>query len=162
MHKLIENHYRENFGKLVKIFANRAGGAYNSEDVVQEAFERAIRYQNSFDPERQEFGGWFNGIINNSLREFKIAERRLGMGVEYNEDMDDVIPLMEWEEDLIENVKEDIAKKPEAVRQALYLYIFQQYKPREIAQIVDMSNAYIRTSVKEFKQEMRKKYGEVV
>jgi DNA-directed RNA polymerase specialized sigma24 family protein len=83
------------------------------------------------------------------------------MSVEYSEDMEEALPAMEWEDNLIKEVLKEMDKKPEEVRQALYLYIFKQYKPREIAQVVNMSNTYIRTSVKEFKQEMRKKYGDL-
>jgi len=170
MNKQIEQHYAENFDKLVKRFSHRAGGVADAEDVVQEAFALALKYKDSFNPDnvygekghKTEFGGWFNGILNNSLKLYKKKERLLGMSVEYSEDMDELVPLMEWEDNLIEAVKKDIARKPEQVRQALWLYIFKQYKPREIAQVVEMSNAYIRTSVKEFKQEMRAKYGEVV
>ena len=170
MHKQIEQHYEENFDKLVKRFSHRAGGIQNAEDVVQEAFCLALRYKDSFNPDnvygeaghRTEFGGWFNGILNNSLKLFKKKERLLGMSVEYSEDMDELIPLMDWEENMIEAIKKDIARKPEQVRQALWLYIFKQYKPREICQVVDMSNTYVRTSVKEFKQQMRAKYGEIL
>lgn len=162
MRKQIEQHYAKHFDRLVKVYSNRAGGIWHAEDVVQEAFSRALKYQNSFDPDKQAFGGWFNGILNNSLREYKAKERLLGMSVEYTEDMDDLTPLMEWEDDLINAVKADMARKPEQVRQALWLYFFRQYKPREIAQVVEMSNTYIRTSVKEFKQEMRKKYGDIL
>ena len=86
----------------------------------------------------------------------------MGMSVEYNEEMDEACPLLEWEEDMINLIKWEVSKKSPMMRQALHLYFFRGYKPREIVQIVDMSNAYIRTSVKEFKQEMQKRYGEMV
>lgn len=166
MHKQIEQHYVENFDKFVKIYTNRAGSVWNAEDIVQDAFDLAMRYQSSFDPSRQSLGGWFNGILNNSLRLFKKKERLLGMSVEYSEDiedsLDDNLADCELEDNLLKAILLDIEKKPEVLRQALYLYMFKQYKPREIAQIVDMSNTYIRTTVKEFKQEMRKKYGDVI
>jgi len=169
MQKQIEKHYVENFDKLVKRFSYRAGGIPNAEDVVQEAFTLALKYKDSFNPDskhrgvdKAEFGGWFNGILNNALRLYKRKEQLLGMSVEYQEDMDEAAPLMEWEGDLIDAVKKDIARKPPQIRQALWLYLFKQYKPREICQVVDMSNAYVRTSVKEFKQEMRAKYGKIL
>jgi len=162
MYEIIEQHYIENFDKLVKRYANRAGSVWNAEDVVQDSFDRAMRYSDSFSPERQEFGAWFNMILNNALRDFKRDDRLLGMSVEYSEELDEVEPLLEWEGYLLESINDDINAKSVQVRQALYLYIFKQYKPREIEQVVDMSNAYIRTSVKEFKQEMRAKYGDVL
>ena len=162
MHKKIEQHHRESFDRLVIVYSHRAGGKWAAEDVVQEAFSRALKYRNSFDETKQEFGGWFNGILNNSLREYKHKERLLGMSVEYTEEMDELTPLLEWEDNLISAVKKDIDGKSEQVRQALWLYLFRRYKPREIAQVVEMSNTHIRTTVKEFKQEMRAKYGDIL
>lgn len=162
MHSKIEQHHLDNFDRLVIVFSHRAGGRWNSEDVVQEAFTRALKYSNSFDEDKQEFGGWFNGILNNALRDYTKDVRLLGMSVEYTEDMDELIPLLEWESDLIDAVKKDIERKSEGIRQALWLYLFRQYKPREIAQVVDMTNAHIRTAVKEFKQENQKKYGAIL
>ena len=162
MHEEIEKHHRKNFDRLVIVYSHRSGGRWGAEDVVQEAFSRALKYSNSFDGDKQEFGGWFNGILNNALRDYKKDERLLGMSVEYTEDMDELTPLLEWESDLLIAINKDIGRKPVQVRQALWLYLFRQYKPREIAQVVDMSNAHIRTAVKEFKQEMRAKYGDIV
>ena len=162
MYKEIEQHYIDNRRMLVKVMTNRAGSVENAEDIVQEAFARALRYRSSFSVYKNDLRAWINAILNNTLRDFKIDERRMGMSVEYNEDMDEPCPLHEWESDMIEAVKADIERKPVLVRQALYLYFFKGYKPREIAQVVEMTNGYIRTSVKEFKQQMRKKYGSVL
>lgn len=162
MNALIEEYYKENYDHLVKILSNRAGGVPNAEDVVQEAFYRALRYKKSFSPDIEKFSAWFNKILNNALRQSKMVERRLGMSVEYNEEMDDVVDLLEWEEDLIKNIKRDVSRKNTTERQVLQLYLFHQYKPREIEQVLDISNAYIRTIAKDFKKDMRKKYGEEV
>jgi len=162
MYKLIEQHYIENAHRLVTLLSNRAGGIPNAEDVVQESYTRALRYRKSFNPDEQELGAWFNKIMNNALRNAQQAERRLGMSVEYTEDMDEIIDLLEWEEDMVSNIKKDVASKNTVVRQVLQLYLFNQYKPREIAQVLDMSNAYVRTIAKEFKIELRAKYGEVL
>jgi RNA polymerase sigma factor (sigma-70 family) len=162
MYKLIEKHYREHSKKLVQVLSNRAGGIHNAEDVVQESYCRALKYRRSFDPNTQEFGAWFNSIMNNALRCAKRDERRLGMSVEYTEDMDETVDLLEWEEDLVESIKRDVATKNETIRQVLHLYLFCQYKPREISQVLDISKAYVRTIAKDFKKELRAKYGEVL
>lgn len=168
--RMIEEHYRERRDNLVKIFANRAGGDYNAEDVVQIAFERALRYKSSFRPDVQEFGAWFNTIINNSLRDFKMDERRMGMGgakdvvfggrCELEEGTTLSTELDGMSRDTIALIKKDIESKDMPVRQALFLYLFRQYKPREIAKVLDMSNGSIRQAVMRFKAEVSAKYGE--
>jgi RNA polymerase sigma factor (sigma-70 family) len=159
---LIHEHYLENHGKLVHKLQYRAGTIWNAEDVVQEAYCRALKYKGTYGVQEQDFGAWINKIINNALRTAQAAERRMGMSVEYNEDMDEMVDMLEWEEDMIKVVTNEMDKKSSAVRQVLYLYFFSQYKPREISQVLDISNGYIRTTVKEFKNQLKAKYGELV
>lgn len=163
MYKEIEQHYIDNRRMLVKVMTNRAGSVENAEDIVQEAFARALRYRSSFSVYKKELRAWINAILNNTLRDFKIDERRMGMSVEYSEDMDEPCPLHEWESDMVNAIYSDILKKKSTVlRQVLYLYFFKGYKPREIAQVVDTSNGYVRMSVNEFKHLIRDKYGNVL
>jgi len=160
MQKEIEQHYIENYGKFVKILTNRAGSVQGAEDVIQDAYERALRYKNSFNPNLQEFGGWFNGILNNALRCYKLNERCLGMSVEYDEEREEGEPLLEWQQNTIDCVLAEVDKRKFVERQALYLYFFRQYKPRDIVQVLEITNAYVRTLVKKFKKEMKAKYEE--
>lgn len=162
MKKKIELHYIKHRKRMVLILKNRAGTPQNAEDIVQDAFECALRYRNSFDPSRQGLGAWFNAILNNCLRRFKKDERLLGMSVEYVEELDDPVNTLDWTEDIVKLISGEINRKNMPVRQALWLYFFKGYKPREIAQVVEMSNCCIRTSVKEFRQKMQAKYGDVV
>lgn len=162
MKKMIEEFYLRERRRLVKVVSNRAGGVENAEDVVQTAFERALRYRRSFDPNHKEFEGWFVTILNNALRDFKADERLLGMSVEYKEELDERIELTDIEGDLAEAILMEIEKKSFPVRQALFLYFVKQYTPREIVQILDMTNGYVRISVHDFKKELRKKYGGIV
>lgn len=159
---LITEKYDKDFDMLVKIYNNRAGGVHNAEDVVQDAFERAIRYRGSFSPHVQEFGAWFNTIANNSLKSFKRKEKLLGMAVDLDEDEELGESMLEWEDQMLDMVKWELNKKPDNTRQALYLYFFKQYKPREIEQVIDMSNGYIRLAIFEFKKLLTEKYGEII
>jgi RNA polymerase sigma-70 factor (ECF subfamily) len=162
MYDLINKFYMSERRRLVKIVANRAGSKENAEDVVQTAFERALRYRRSFDPTQKVFEAWFVTILNNALRDFKADERLLGMGVEYKEELDERIELTDIEGDLAEAILAEIEKKPFPVRQALFLYFVKQYAPREVVQILDMTNGYVRVAVHEFKKELREKYGDIV
>jgi RNA polymerase sigma factor (sigma-70 family) len=162
MYETIEEYYLENRRRLVQVVANRAGGVENAEDVVQIAFECALKYKNSFNPEWCEFEGWFVAILNNALRRYKAEERLLGMSVEYREDLDERTELTDLEGDLAAAVLREIKAKAFPVRQALYLYFIKQYAPREIVQVLDMSNGYVRVVVHEFKRELREKYGDAL
>ena len=162
MRQQIEQHYLENHDRLVKIMTNRAGTVQDAEDVVHSAYELALKYRNSFDSDLRPLGAWFNTILNNALRLHKRKEKMMGMSLEYDEELDEGNTLLEWEHDTIKAVKADIEKKPFPLRQALYLYFFKQYKPREIAQVLDLTNGYIRKRVTWFRSEMQEKYGGMV
>jgi RNA polymerase sigma factor (sigma-70 family) len=72
--KMFDEHYRINFETLVKKIRSFAGSHHAAEDVVQEAYTRAIR---SYDDERVlEFNPWFNTILANSLKD-NYANRRV-------------------------------------------------------------------------------------
>lgn len=159
MCKVVEDYYVKNFGRWVKIMTFRLWDRAAGEDVVQDAFERALKYSKGHDPARQEFNTWFSSVINNCLRDFQRVERMGGMSLEFDEELCDGEAMLDWEDDMICMIKEEIGKKSVFVANALHLYFFAQYKPREIAQIIGMSNAHIRTCVKEFKQSMALKYG---
>jgi len=68
----IEKHYVTNRQKLCKRMSFRAGSPQSGEDIVQTAYERAIRYRRTCDPLR--FDQWFSMLLNNALRDFKRAE----------------------------------------------------------------------------------------
>lgn len=69
---IITQHYKDNYRRLIKRMTFRAGTEWDAEDVVQEAYARALRYQDSFDGTN--FDRWFNTILNNALREHKNNE----------------------------------------------------------------------------------------
>ena len=60
---IIEEFYKENFDKLVVQLSRRAGSLENAEDIVQEAFLRALTYKDAYNPKLNQFSTWFNGIL---------------------------------------------------------------------------------------------------
>lgn len=63
MYDIIEQHYRDNFDRLVSAYQGRVGH-HNAEDVVQEAYTRALLYSKSFSDERP-IDHWINQILRN-------------------------------------------------------------------------------------------------
>jgi len=154
----IEQHYGKSTRMLLKVLERRVGTREGAEDVLHDAYERVLRYQNSYNKDLQTFTAWFNGILNNAARDYKAVERRLGMSVEFDEELDEGVKLLDWEQDTIDKVKIDVESKSFPLRQALYLYFFKQYKPKDIALVLEMSNTNIRKGVERFKKEMQAKY----
>ena len=151
---VLEEFYLKNFKKQVKMISSFVGGRENAEDVVQQAYTRALTYKDSFNPTK-EFERWFSLILSNSIKDFLRAERTNGMGHDQEEDLDNVEALpMEIEHDTLRRINEAINNKQEPLKSALYLYFMRQYKPREIKEILDMKNATIRQAIWRFRKEM--------
>jgi len=74
---MIEQHYRDNYKKLVYRIAYRVRGPANAEDVVQEAYARALKYVDN--TEVLEFDKWFNRLLNNACKDWQNVERHQGM-----------------------------------------------------------------------------------
>lgn len=161
MHKIIEQFYIDNRSLLVNRITRRAGSPENAEDVVQDAFERALKYKDSFDPNRQEIGAWFNTILNNTLVKFKRIEIVGGMALEYEEDKHaESYTMSETDSDLVKKISEEISSKSGDVRDVLHLYFEKEYKPTEIKEVLNIPYRTIQSYIYRFKGEMMGEFGD--
>lgn len=156
---LIEQHFNNEYRTLYKRVSRRAGGPYNAEDVVQEAFARALKYLPAFNPEKKEFGAWFNTILNNALHDFKREEMTYGMCLEFDEELIDGEPMSQTDKGLIEKIHQLMDEKPEHIAELLHLSFDFGYKPSEIAEITDSTSGVVRVTIARFKDEVREKLG---
>jgi len=161
--KEIEDFYKDNYDNLVIQYSRRAGSIENAEDVVQEAFYRAMLYADSFNPQIRGFETWFNAIARRALYDLKRDNMRQGMSVLMEEalveeatDLDGYVQKMAGE---IENMI--ASKRNTEHRSILYLYFIREYKPSDIVAVVDTSNKTIRQIVWRFKQEVKDRYDHV-
>lgn len=158
--KVITEFYLKNSRELHKRVSNRAGGPYNAEDVVQEAFARALKYWDSFDPNRHQLGAWFNTILNNALKDFKKEELIYGMCVEFDEELDSGVRMSTTNKDMLRKIEQLIESKRSSTRDLLDLYYLKGYKVRDIVQALDVNSQAVRTAVLRFKVEVKEKFGE--
>lgn len=156
--KELEEFYRTHRTRLVVSICRKVGGNYDvAEDVVQEAFMRAISFYPSFDPERGKLSSWFNKIMYNAMRDVQ------NRGVEdlstMSEDCsaDDV---MGGETRLDSRARtilaEDIRKvKNKLHRRVLYLFYVLGYSSKEISMIeVGVSQSNVTTIAMRFKKQV--------
>lgn len=126
-----------------------------AEDVVQEAFTRALKYISLFDPAKGEMGVWFNGILFNALRDLQNEE--LGHQELYRDIcIIDMFPAEEWKTlekpvaNLISNVANDKHK------QILHLFFVKGYTSKQVAQIVpETTQTNVTTVVMRFRNFLR-------
>lgn len=136
-----------------------AGSPSNAEDVLQEAFVRALIYWDTFDPERKELGAWFNTIMRNALRDFKREEWLFGMGEEFDEEQYDPQEMPVNESELVKKIYEMVDGKIDDHQEILLLYFEKHYSPKDIANITNFKVKTIKQVVWRFKNEVLERYG---
>ena len=160
MREAIGQYYAENYEVLCKTVQGRVGGMYNAEDVVQEAFVRALTYANSFDSVRASLPTWIGTILRRAMFDFKRGELQQGM---VREESDPDEPMFEFPATCtitVDEIRKDIdaVADPEH-KDVLRLTYVHQYTPREIEEIMDLGLANIKKIRSRFKNEMVAKYA---
>lgn len=152
---VLEKYYADNYDTLVKRVSGKAGGLYNAEDVVQEAFSRALKYKGTFDKDRP-IDNWFSRILQNALKDFMQEERNYGMNM-VNEEADAPSPISPENGELCAHVKEHIKKfVPEDEKEILTLYYLRGYSLQDVARITDKKYRRVNYVVYKFDEELKK------
>lgn len=157
---VVEKFYVENRDTLIKRVSFRAGGEYNAEDVVSEAFARALKYWNSFDPKRHELGAWFSSILNNALKDFKREELQYGMCVDIDEEECGGFHPSTIDRDVMSVIYEMIEEKEGHTKDILILHFKYQYKVAEIVDVVNIPRETVKKTLVRFKSDVRNKFKE--
>lgn len=156
MHEQIEKHYRENYGRILKRMTFRAGGVHQAEDIVQEAYCRAMKYYNELRIE--EFDRWFSMILNNAYNDAKRDE----IGLSYIEDEDEPLGLEECglvNRQTRREVYDIISTKSIVQQEILLLHLKHGYSPTDIANVSDHTYANVHKVISRFKAELKSLYG---
>lgn len=152
---IVGEYYAKEFDNLVRRLSRGAGSVSNAEDVVQEAFSRALKYFHSFDPTKKSFQTWFSVILVNAYNAFRNEELRGGAVVELDEEMVGQEDLPHYEGNLLDKVKELIEKKSPYEAEVLDLYFIQGLKPREIVEVTDVKLRTAESYIYQFKIYLR-------
>ncbi len=159
----MENHYRTNYNKLVKYMRYRVGN-YSSgvaDEVVQEAYVRALKYFKRYNPKRAPFEKWFNSILNNVLNQVKNEER--SRGVSYEMDAVEDYQLLPVELTVLPKEKqsrfriglsETISLEKERDRVILGMFFFDGFRSREIAEFLVINHNTVRQVINRFREKL--------
>ena len=149
--------YEDKYDDLVRIYKSRAG-ENDVEDMVQEAFYRALYYKDSFNNKFISLENWLTSIMNNCLKDL-LRERRDGAAMhdsEHEPAIDDRCPS---DEDLEEKIILDIAKKRGDTRQIVWLYFVMGYSLKDIHMAIGGSYYNVNKATSDFREYCYNKYG---
>jgi RNA polymerase sigma-70 factor (ECF subfamily) len=152
--------YGELYHKYVKAMYNTSLRIVNhtgdAEDVVQESFTDAFRSLEDFSY-KSTFGAWLKRIvINKSINQLRrrkmdlidIEKTNIGHLPEEESVDENEIQLK------VEDIRKAVALLPNGYRTVLTLYLFEGYDQEEIAEILRVSHATVRTQYMRAKQKL--------
>jgi len=155
---LAMKHLYDTYAKEMLSTAYRVTNNWNdAEDIIQEAFLDSFQKIAQLKAAKK-YGSWLKRIvINKSIRKMKkqIHFRPI-LENDFEEDIED-----NWYESIgMDKIKEAIQQLPEGCRQILSLYLFEELKHREIADLLDISpstsKSQYRYALKLLAEELKK------
>lgn len=153
---VLQEHYADNFNQDVKRYTRMLRCPYGAEDVVQEAYARAIKYIDTWKPDVQTFGQWINTIMHNACKDYRKDQRNQGMvrSEERQVNVEQLAAIEGRADEIIERIK----AQPYPARGILEGFYLLGHTYKEIARYLDVNWHVIHDTLKRFVQEERERY----
>lgn len=148
MSNVIEEYYKKERNNLIKRIKNRAGSIDNAEDVVQEAFCRALQYFDAYNS-KGDFGGWFNSILENALKQFKNEEKMGGATLHIEEVEED------FHDEIVDHYLPAMKNLKPHHQKIVTLYFKKGYTMPEIANATNTNIRSVEKFLERFKEKIR-------
>lgn len=159
VYEQIEKHYREHRTRLVRRYTGPAGGRANAEDIVQEAYLRALQYWTSWAHSDLPFENWFGAIVRNcSITARSSTVRRAEEEINENLLLSAARDFSIERHTLLE-IEALIKAKAANAAYILKLYYLEQYTPQDIVALVGDSYANVKVIIHRFKRELEMRYA---
>ncbi len=159
---IIEEHYRKNKNRLVKVVSRRLGNDQHlSEEAVQESYTRALDFFNCCDFEEKGFNGWFVTILNNVVKDVGRIERDRGLSLDDAEGHGDISVDVDFIEGITSNdIREEIQLYSGGLhREILTLALINGISYSDICKITEAtSEKSVKQELYRFKNYMVEKY----
>lgn len=163
MNEVIDKHYKENYEILLKRVNRRLGCLEDAEDVVQEAFSRAIEYYNSYNPKKcKYFNNWFDVILNNVYKKFITEKKSGGMTKSLDDSLDEIQPVLpdHYKSISKKELKRLINSRSGDSKEVISLNINFGYNPSEIKLLTGYKLTFIYNTIKSFSKEIKELYSD--
>jgi RNA polymerase sigma factor (sigma-70 family) len=159
MNETIAEHYVKNFDSLVKKLSYRAGTQWDAEDAIHDAYERALKYFPSFNPDKGPFALWFSRLLSNALKDHYNANLgRTGSNLEFDEELAEGTPCEHYPRKMKEEIERRIDGRRPHISEILQLYFVNGYSARDISRMVESSHVAVNQTIFRFREELRKDY----
>jgi len=131
----------------------RTGSFEASEDIIQEAYLRALKYYN---PDRVEkLQEWFSILVTNCIREHMASERGY-LQDELDEEDVEGVECVNHNLHLMRDIDKMIKQKSDVAQEILNLHFKHQLSPIEITRITTHSYGNCHKIISAFRKELLK------
>lgn len=169
----LERAFRENRGQLMALARRMVRSDADAEDVLQQAFENAVRHQKSFEG-RAAVTSWLYRITHNTALMHLRSRRRKGAESldAYPEEVKSALVHDAREDDQIEDpehflgrlgLREALANAMSALsetdRQIVNMRLYEQCSTSEVAEAVGLSATATKTRLHRARAELRQQLG---
>ena len=156
-HDLIEKHFKESRLRVIKRLTFKAGSPEAAEDILQEAYYRALKYSNSYDG--RAFDNWFSRIINSCFMDYKRQENGLSTE-ELTDDDVVIINCPSYPNHIMKEVFDLIDTKSVVQVEVLTMHFKYEYAAIDISKITEYSYTQCHKIISRFREELRQLYKE--
>ena len=160
MHTIIAKHFLFNRCTLVKRVKYRTNGnEADAEDVVQEAYCRALKYKDSFEM-GMNFGHWFSRIVANAYKDWKREQYNHSLNEEFDENEVEPTEDSSVQDNLINRISQEIELLEDVEHKSiLRLHFVYGFKLRELAQISPLKYREIVYIITKFKEQLKVRHA---
>lgn len=153
--QVIGDYYTKNRSSLIKKVSGRACTPENAEDIVHNAFAKALRY---WSPDVRDLDAWFGTMLSACLKDFMRDERNYGMAMEFDEEEAEGIEMSSLSDDIKQKIKKEIGFASLKNQKVLSLYYVQGHSVAEITQITDLKPKHVKLIAQRFRDHMQERY----
>lgn len=155
-YELIEKHYQDNYPLLVKRTTWKVPNKSEAlaEECVQEAYTRAMKYWNTFNPKQDSFEKWFAGILRNAINDCRTQEKDRGVSTEVTDEEE--MPLTPSKKEKIVALFELRRISNLTTRRILSLFLLYGYKTRDISIYTGVAHGTVRQTIARWRDGMTK------
>jgi RNA polymerase sigma factor (sigma-70 family) len=158
--EIMEQYFRDSYTRKLKLITRILRGDHaTAEDVVQEAFARALKFMKSYDKKRGTLDKWFNSIMFNAMHNIQNDHKGV---VHVSTDSLSPQDVLEEEQlahtpELVNYIEKFISLQENPLhKRILTLFFIMGYTSKEISQIEKgITQTNVTTIVGRFRSKLR-------
>ena len=146
---ILGEYYEKSRDSWIKYLESKTRCHEDAEDILHNAFYRALRWEKSYSTSKGILDSWMGSIINNAIKDYYKNEK----GAEVNYvfeigEINDLLPIRDVDR-YIESLKDGVKKE------VLELYLKDERKAVEIYRMTDIPYSTVKTVIRRFREEMK-------